>query len=128
MQIVLQWSSSQEQSVAGLELSDSFRSLTFLIFNFMGFVNNYILPIKFLKSAHTHSDTLESCDTDIKIARQYCLLNDVFAELLFGDQIDHFDGWVPSGELLEPVSNNGLWHYNQVVAFDLFKFSQEGQQ
>lgn len=86
------------------------------------------MPIKFLESAHAHSHALESGDADIKFTWQNSLFNDVFAELFFGDQIDHLDLRVPPGELLQPVSDNGLGHDNQVVALVLFELSQEAQQ
>lgn len=94
----------------------------------MGFINNYILPIKFLKGTHAHSHTLESGDADIKFSWQNSLFNDVLAEFFLGDQIDHLDFRVPPGELLQPISDNGLGHDNQVVALVLFKLPQEAQQ
>lgn len=128
MQIILEWSTGQKKSVPRFQLSDSLWGLTLLIFNFMCFINNYILPLKFLESTHAHSHTLKSCDADIKITWLYGLFNNVFAELLFRDQVANPNSRVPYGEFTKPVSNNRLGHDNQVIALYLFKFSHEAQQ
>ena len=91
----------------------------------MSFVDNYILPWKFLKRIHAYSYSLKSCDANIEFSRGDHIFDNVLSALLFGDEIDHRDLGTPFLEFCHPVSNDWLWHDDQMKAFVLFKFSQE---
>lgn len=66
MEVVLQWCTSQQQSVLWFQLPDSFRCLRIFIFNFMCFVNYNVLPLELWKSTHTNSNGLKSCNANIE--------------------------------------------------------------
>lgn len=67
MDVVLQWSTSQQKSIFWIKLSNSLWCLTIFIFNFMSFINYNIFPIELHQWSHTNSDSFKSSNTYIKL-------------------------------------------------------------
>jgi hypothetical protein len=94
----------------------------------MGFINNNILPLEFLQSTHAYSNTFESGYTDIKFARLQLVLKDLFSAFFPSYQVAHLYLRTPLSELIHPVANHRFGHDYQVIALNLFKFSEEANQ
>jgi len=67
MDVVLEWSTSQQEPILWIKLSNSLWCLTIFIFNFMSFINYNIFPIELHQWSHTNSDSFKSCNTYIKL-------------------------------------------------------------
>jgi len=47
MKVVLEWGSSEQQAISGVKLSKLLADLAFFVFELVGFVNDYVLPLVF---------------------------------------------------------------------------------
>jgi len=68
MDVVLERSTSQQESILRIKLSNSPWCLTIFIFNFMSFINYNIFPIELHQWSHTNSDSFKSSNTYIEFA------------------------------------------------------------
>lgn len=67
MDVVLKRSTSQQESIFWIKLSNSLWCLTIFIFNFMSFINYNIFPIELHQWSHTNSDSFKSSNTYIEL-------------------------------------------------------------
>ncbi len=88
----------------------------------MGLIYYDVLPFELADVVQTETAALKGGQTNVKLARQEMILEDVFPVLLAGDEVDHLDLRAPLGELIHPVGDGGLGHYDEMVAFDVFEF------
>ena len=114
MEIVLQWSSRQQESATCLDLPDHHREFALLILDPMSLVNDHVLPIKFLKHALLSEDHLVGGDADIPAAGHHDVPDEGIPRLLVTNEADSPEGGTPLLELVHPVSQGGLGNQHHV--------------
>jgi len=87
VQVVLQGSTSQQESVSTVQLSEALGNLTVFVFELVSFVNNDILPLEVKQLGHARSHSFKGSQYHVKLSRQQVMLEQLFT-LVFGcDQI-----------------------------------------
>ena len=71
MQVVLQWSPSQEEPVGGTELSNYLRQFRLLVLDAVGLVNDQVAPVEFLEGGLLPEHHLIRGDYRIPLSRHY---------------------------------------------------------
>ena len=128
MQVVLQWGTSQQESIAGVQLSEALGNLTLFVLDLVSLVDYDVLPFVLEKLSHTDPDSLKSGQADVELARLEVILEDFFPLGFGGDQVDHSHLWAPLFELFLPVGDDCFGHDDKEVIVHLFEFSQECQK
>lgn len=94
----------------------------------MGLVDNNVLPLKFKERRHANSDAFEGGYNNVEIPRFNLSFNNFFPHFFDSYQVHDFNLGTPPLELLHPVADHRLRHYNQVVPVYFFEFSQEAEE
>lgn len=85
----------------------------------MGLVNDNVFPLELLQRAHAHAHSLESCQTNVKLARNEIVFKLLLAFFLCSNEVEHSDFRAPQFELLLPVGYDCLGDDNQEIVLNL---------
>ena len=128
MEVVLEGSACEEETVVAFEFAEAAGDDTVLVFELVSLINNDILPVELLESGHRNTDPFKSGQTDVKFSWVDSLLQDFFSLVLGRDQVAHSDFGKPFLELVLPVGDDRLRYDNQVEAFHFLVFAEEGDK
>ena len=128
MQIVLERSTCEQESVATVELAEALRNLTVLILELVSLVNNDIFPFEAQKLGHASSHSFKCRQTHIKLAWQEMILEKLLAMVFGCDEVEDTNLWTPLFKLFLPVRNYSFWYNYHIVAFNFLEFPKECQK
>lgn len=128
MQIVLQGSPCEQESVPRVKLAETLRNLGLFVLDLVCFVHYQIFPLKFHYLGHAEAHALKSGQHNVKLARLHLVFQDVFAFGLRCDQVQNTNLRTPLFKLFLPVRNDSLGHDHYEVILDFLELSKESQK
>lgn len=66
MQVVLERSASEEEFAVSMQFAHYLRKLAVLILDFVGLVDDYVVPLDLLEGVKTNAHTFEAGDQDVE--------------------------------------------------------------
>ena len=128
MEVVLQWSPSQEEPVGGPELSNYLRQFRLLVLDAVGLVDDKVAPVEFLEGGLLPEHHLIRGDDHIPLPRHYLFTDYPFLEgyapinitpshihhhtlhthplLSAPNEADGDERWTPAFELSHPITES----------------------
>jgi len=116
--VVLQWCTSEHQTILCLYQPCCDRNFWVFIFEFVSLINDKVLPFKLFECITANSDTLISCDTNIKLPVLHLFSDNGVPNFHLGIQLDNSKERNPLSELLHPVRHCWLGCNNKVRSSD----------